>query len=254
MKRPWAGYVLLGLLLYGLFLFAFAPASWVAWGVSHLSRGAVALGQAQGTVWSGGAELVASTTRRDLGHLRWRINPAWLLTGRVNAMLDLSGPGTQLSTTLRVGIGGIRVRNAIAHVSPAFAAVFYLPLALVDPAGNVEVRTDDLFLTSNAIEGEVNLLWRGAAGNVSNVRPLGDYELKLSGKNRKVDIALLTRVGPLNLAGNGSWLPFDGGRLEFSGIARATGRQAELAPLLQVLGAQSSGEARLLIRTAFALR
>jgi hypothetical protein len=123
----------------------------------------------------------------------------------------------------------------------------------VGPEGDIEFRADRFSVTRNAIDGEANVFWRDAALNVSNVRPLGSYQLQLSVNDRVLNVTLSTQGGALNLNGQGRWLPFDGGRLEFSGVARAVAKQNELAPLLALLGARSSGEARLLIQTAFPL-
>lgn len=254
MKRAWAPYALIGLVLYCVFLFAFAPAAWVVWGVTRISGGALAISDAEGTFWSGDGTLTVSGTRRDLGRLRWRINPTWLFAGQISTRVELSDSETTLSAKLRAGFGGVRVRDAVARFSPAAAAVFYPPLSLAEPTGSVELRADDLSLSRNSINGDAKLFWRGAGVNMTDVRPLGDYELRLSGKDRTIIMTLLTHAGPLDLAGKGSWLPFDGGRLEFSGAARATGQQAGLAPLLTLLGARTGSEARLLIRTAFVLR
>ncbi len=254
MRRSWIRYASVTAILYGVFLIALAPTAWVAWGVSRMSDGAVTLSDARGTLWSGDATLTISADQRSLGRVRWRINPAWLFGGQIAANFDLSGPDTTLSVKLRTGFGGARITYATGRFSAALAAVFYAPLSIAGPTGNIELRANNVSLTRSVVDGDVNLLWRGAAVNMSNVRPLGDYELRLSGKNRTVDIALLTRGGPLNLVGKGNWLPFDGGLVEFSGVARANGQQPELAPLLAMLGAQDAGEARLWLRTALVLR
>lgn len=254
MRRSWVPYALLGILLYGVFLSTFAPSTWVAWGVTRISHGTVTLSDARGTFWSGDGAL-SSVRQRDLGRLRWRINPVWLFGGRIAATLDLSGPGTRLSTRLRVGFGGLQIHEATARFSPAVVAAFYPPLTLADPTGNMELHATNVSLTGNAIEGDANLLWRSAATNMSGVRPLGNYQLQLIGKRRTVDVTLTTQGGSLDLTGQGRWQPFDGGQFEFSGVARAAAQQTELAPLLALLGAQQTpGEVRLLIRTAFILR
>ncbi len=253
MRRSWLPHALVGVILYGVFLFALAPPTWVAWGVTRMSHNALILRDTQGTLWSGDGMLIVSASQRVLGRLHWRINPAWLPTGQVAAKVELFGPDTRLSTKLRVGFGGVRVREALATFSPAAVVVLYPPFALANPKGNLELRADSVTVTRNAIEGDANLLWRSAATNLSSVRPLGNYELQLRGHERTLNVTLRTQGGSLFLDGHGRWLPFDGGRLEFSGVARATAQQSELAPLLMMLGAQSAGEARLMIRTAFIL-
>ncbi len=254
MRRAWAPYLLGGLVLYGLFLSTLAPPMWIAWGVARISGGAVTLADVRGTFWSGTGSLIAPAKRRDIGLLRWRINPAWLFLGQVTADIDLSNGEATLSGKVRVGLGGVRIPQARARFTPAFAALFYSPLSLVDPKGDIELRVDRLSLSPNALHGRANVVWRNAVANMSDVRPLGDYELKANGYGRTVDFALLTHSGQLNLTGKGSWQPFDGGQLAFSGVAKAAGRKAELARLLAVLGAQGTGDAPLLIRSNFALR
>ncbi len=249
MKR--VSYSLVGLLLYAVFFVTLAPATWVAWGVTRISHGALTLGDPQGTLWSGHGALIASASRRDLGRLRWAINPAWLPIGKIGATLDLSSPQLRAATKLRLGLGRVQIVGATARSSPEVATALYPPLALVGPEGDIEFRADRFSITRNAIEGEANLFWRDAAINVSNVRPLGSYQLQLRGNDRAVSVTLSTQGGALNLNGQGRWLPFDGGRLEFSGLARAIAKQNELVPLLALLGAKSTGEARLLIQTAF---
>lgn len=254
MRRSWVPYAFVGVILYAVFLFALAPPTWVAWGVTRMSSSALTLSDVQGTLWSGNGVLIASSTRSNLGRLHWRINPAWLPVGQVAAKLDLSSPGTRFSARLRVGFGSVRVRDVMAHFSPAVVGVLYPPFALADPKGDIELRADSAIITRNTIEGEANLVWRGAAINLSSVRPLGNYQLQLKGHERTLNATLRTQGGALHLNGQGRWLPFDAGRLEFSGVARAAAQQNDLAPLLAMLGAKSSGEARLLIQAAFSFR
>ena len=81
---------------------------------------------------------------------------------------------------------------------------------------------------------------RHVSSRLSSLRPIGSYQLKLSG-GEAVALDLSTLEGSLRLSGSGQWV---GGRLRFNGEASAApGLEAQLANLLNIIGRRQGDRA-----------
>jgi len=98
MKRT-TRYLVLGAIFYLAFLVVGAPSAWMAQGLKHFSQGRLGLAQTSGSLWRGQGELfIAFNSKEDrrLGRIEWRIEPWWLLLGRVQTRLQISAPDADL--------------------------------------------------------------------------------------------------------------------------------------------------------------
>jgi general secretion pathway protein N len=240
-RRHWPRYVLLAVLFYLVFLLATLPAAWFAKLATTLSRGVVVIGESRGTVWNGTGEVVVvpRRTAHSLGRINWQIRPLWLLAGRLK--LDVTTKGDAVDTTARLNLGftGVRVENLDASFPASLVGHFHAAAGFTQPTGRVRVTSSTFEVQRGALIGEATLAWDGAGSQFFKLERVGDYRLDLKGHGTTADLVLATVRGDLQLAGQGQWRADNGGVLRLQGSALAAGRQAELEPLLRLIGSQA---------------
>lgn len=248
MKRAWIVYTVVGVILYLFFLLATAPAAFVAMALQRATGGSALLQGVSGSVWSGRGELVLRRpygNSYSFGNGQWRINPLWIVTGRIGLHLRFAGDG-QISGDLRASPGAVTVVQLNAHAAAPLIQILYAPAALIDPHGALTLAAHDLQISSNKVSGNAEVKWSDAQSSLANVNPLGDYRLQLNGKGDALDVKLDTLKGALNLAGTGQWRVRDR-HLDFHGEARPIEHAAELEPMLKLFGRDLGGGRRELI-------
>jgi len=228
---------LLGAAAYGAFLVAALPAAVVAPRMAAATSGRVTLAEAAGTVWDGSARVAISGRGFSavLDEVRWRFQPARLLSGRLAYMVEarlggLRGEAEVSRTPLAWRADGLRAKGDAA----AFATL--VPVAAVwSPAGEIALEAPQLAWDGERATGTATFDWRDATSTLSPVRPLGSWRAQATAEGASVKFSLATVKGPLRFAGNGTLdLP---GRFAFSGEARAEpGRERDLESLLSLLG------------------
>ncbi len=244
---PWgwaASGAVLGLLVA---LVVFAPARWLAAGVSQASGGQVSLADPLGTVWAGSARLVLSGGVDSQGRVAlpgrvgWRLMPSF---GRLQA--DLTAPccmtqGLQLNAVPAWGSAVLNLKiNVQDHQSRWPASLLTglgTPWNTVQAQGLLALSTQGLSLEWTegrlGMTGRVQIDAQDMASRLSTLKPMGSYRLQLTG-GRVVALQLETLQGSLQLSGNGQWV---GGRLRFDGVATsAPDRQDALSNLLNIIG------------------
>jgi general secretion pathway protein N len=202
-----------------------------------------------GSLWHGKGRLVIyypQAVPHDLGQTEWTINPFWLLTGRVQLTLQSNTPERQIKTTLGIAKGSLSIKDTEAAFPASFVGQLYPPATLIDPQGQVRLRTSDLVFGQQNLEGSATLEWQGAGSSLSNVQPLGDYRLDITGAGKAANLKLTTLRGALELTGQGGWQVANG-QVQFSGSANPRDRSEDLAALLKLLGDDQGGGRRLLM-------
>lgn len=242
--------LLLGGLLYLVFLVAAIPAGVIARQVEKLTAKSVLLSNEQGTLWHGTADIsIAAANRaapRRLGSVSWRFRPADLLVGKLGFMLEFADRDALAEGVLRLGVGGVQCKDVKAEIPADWLARQHGALAAWQPGGKLVLETADFSFASGEIVGRAALRWLNASSALA-AQPLGSYRANLEGKAQGVAIALATEQGALDLSGTGNWSRQEG--LAFDGIARTRAGAAGLDPLLRVLGpAQSDGAHLIRIR------
>lgn len=239
-------YSVTGFIFALLLLAATAPAAWLAWGVARVTDNRVLLDAPSGNVWQGQATLFlqgAHTPAQSLGDVSWRINPFWLVTGRLPVSLHGSDLERRLQADIELHLDKVVLRDVDIEFSAGLFTVAYAPALFLNLGGELRLVTPALELQRAAIIGQAELYWQSATTHLSKVKPLGDYRLYLNGEGARAALKLETPRGALFLVGDGQW-DLTSGRLNFNGLARPLGRAAELEPLLQLVGRDQGGGQR----------
>lgn len=264
---PLALALLLGL---GLGLLAYAPARWLAAGLSHASDGRLQLPNASGTVWSGRADVLLSAGpgSRDRSALEqglwWRLRPSWQAGPALAWQIGLPCCSAHpLSGVLQIGRAGGAANGApTGGLAPTLHLAAHrseLPVALLAGLGapwnslglhgRLQLHTDGLRLHRSAggwqLHGSLQLQALDLASALSTLRPLGSYQLHIeahapaqasaaSEPVTALQLSLSTLSGPLQLSGTGS---LSGGRVQFRGIAQTEPQYlGALSNLLNIMG------------------
>jgi general secretion pathway protein N len=247
-KSRWLLYGIFGLVFYLLFLIIEMPASWFAWGLNRYTQGSVRLDPISGSLWSGNGRLVIyypPTTPHEFGQTEWRINPFWLLTGRVQLSLLTSNQDRKIKTTLGIAGNSFMLEDTEAEFSAAFVTQLYTPLSLISPQGKVRISAESLTLASGKVDGVAMLEWLNAGSALSSVQPLGDYRLDITGAEKNANLKLTTLRGDLEFTGQGQWQP-QTGQVQINGTALPRARASDLESLLSMLGTDQGGGRRTL--------
>ena len=244
-KKRWLQYAIFGLVFYLIFLVIELPASWFAWGLNRYTQGSLRLDPISGTLWSGRGRLILNypkTVPHDFGEAQWRINPLWLFTGRIQLSLETSSQDRQIRTTFGITANRFLLKNTEALVP--FIAQLYPPASLISPQGKVRLTASELDVEPEKMGGTAVLEWQSAGSSLSNVQPLGDYRLEITGAGKTASLKLTTLRGVLELTGQGQWL-LASGQLQLTGSARPRERAIELEPLLKLLGKEQGDGKRI---------
>lgn len=255
-STPWAWAVLgtLAGLLVALLLWA--PARWLAWGVSQASQHRVVLQSVRGTLWNGSAQLLLSGGEgsRDAqalpGRVQWQIQPVWLSAAlSFNADCCMSAPTQWVvradGTTLRLSADNHRSQWPAVLLSGLGA-----PWNSLQATGQLTFQADGLALQWAAgrwlLQGQMELQAQQMASRLSTLKPIGSYRIVLRGTpegSPTPELQLSTTQGPLQLTGQGQWV---GARLRFTGEASAEeGSESALTNLLNIIGRRQGGKSLL---------
>ncbi|MCR4347281.1 MAG: type II secretion system protein N [Sulfuricaulis sp.] len=248
-KNRWLLYSIFGLVFYLIFLVIELPASWFAWGLNRYTQGAVRLDPIAGSLWGGNGRLVIyypTTTPHDFGQAEWGINPLWLLTGRVQLSLQTSNQDRQIKTTIGIARNSFTLKDTDIALPASFVAQLYAPLSLISPQGKVRISAEGLTLSPDRVEGTATLEWLNAGSSLSNVQPLGDYRLDITGAEMNANLKLTTLRGDLEFTGQGQWQP-QTGQVQITGSATPRARADELDSLLKMIGTDQGGGKRALM-------
>lgn len=244
-RLRWPHY-LLAVLVYLMFLLAWAPASLLAWALPRFTQQAVTLEQAEGNVWRGQAAGIrvqsAAAPNLQLGRVSWQLRPLDLFSGRLGYQLQLTGAGMDAQGVLRAGAKGGELLDIQAELPAQMLGQFSPDLAVWKPGGRLVFETSHLAINRTAqIDGRATLRWLDAASGW--VRPqLGSYRAELEGVEKGLKFKLSTESGPLSLQGLGNWDRQRG--VVFNGTAQAAAAsRSELEGLLSLMGpAQPNGD------------
>lgn len=262
MKLRWVGS---GLLLGALpALLAFAPAAWLADGVTRASGGRVRLAEATGTVWAGDAVLaLASGTdaRQALalpGRLHWRVGlHAGLPAARIKQACCIHG-----QWVLQWQPGLQRQRFSLLHepaaqdlAADSSGAWGQWPLSALTGLGtpwNTMRLNGSLQLTAQPVElvrekglwslqGDFQLHLNNLSSRLSPLETLGSYSLSFSAQpGAPAALQLQTLSGALQLQGQGQWT-LQGLRFQAQASA-APGSEDALNNLLNIIGVRQGAQ------------
>jgi hypothetical protein len=244
--RPWqsAAWTLTGLGLFIGFLVATLPAHWLGELMARATQGQWRLQATSGTVWNGSGTLSIRAGGPDafVTRLNWRLQPWWLVTGKLRAELQSQDAG-DLHAELALGYRSLRIQNAAAELPASLAAVIYAPAALFSPTGTLRFSTNDFAIDSSGMSGEAQLRWLGAGGRLGGAAEIGDYLLVVTGQPGGTAFRVDTLRGDIRVDLQGRWQAMGDGAFTLTGAVTASGpREATLAPALAMLNARREGD------------
>ena len=243
---PWSwagGGVFAGVLLALVF---FAPARWLAAGVSNASAGRVVLDDGRGTLWNGSARLLLTGGEgsNDVaalpGRLEWRIRPGWGgLRAELSAGCCTNAPLT-IQASARWGGGVLRLGDQRSQWPASVLAGLGTPWNTLQVQGDLLLSTQGLSVEwiegRLAVAGRAELTASRLSSRLSTLKPMGSYRITVNGGSTST-LQLDTLEGALQLNGSGQWV---GSRLRFTGTATAApDREAALSNLLNIIGRRS---------------
>ncbi|QHE88042.1 type II secretion system protein N [Hydrogenophaga sp. BPS33] len=245
-RLAWIG----GLIGLCVALIAFAPARWLASGVTSATNGQLQLLNARGTVWNGQADVVftggeGSRTQTALPQgMLWQLAPT-LVSGRPAAALRLEAPcctpaPMDLTFVPRLGGAELRIAKSTSLWPAELLAGLGTPWNTLRVEGQLALQTEGMTLRwdqgRTSLQGEATVEALEVASRLSTLRPLGSYRMTMRAEadGNTTTLDLHTLGGALKLEGAGSWV---GGRLRFQGTAEAeAGAETALGNLLNIMG------------------
>lgn len=242
-------------LLFGLvfvfFLVATAPASWLAWGIGWGSRGVMNIGAPIGSLWSGEGVLVINqpdNAATNLGRVMWKIEPLYLMLGRLRLNLSLHGSEVQAESMVDISLNTVACHDLRAEFPAKIFTTFYAPIALLALEGRLDIRAESVSMEKHGLHGILLVAWQGASLSLSNVKPLGNYRLYFNGLGETANVEVNTESGSLAITGKGSFVTATR-HFKFDGIASPATSAAELEPLLSMIGPdRGNGQRQLKLR------
>ncbi len=229
-------------LVFILTLLIYLPAVYVSYLAQDKSQGRYALEDVRGTVWEGSAIFVSTADQNGTlmpylpGRMVWHISPM-LLLGQIDIQIEKDEAFTETIkingnwNQWRIHPSGIRLR---AEQLALLGAPFNTLKLSGDLLMSWQELQVDLQAQQTEILGTIQIDFKKIASVLSPVKPLGEYQLKISCLRSYANVQLLTLRGPLQLQGQGI---FNQGRLKFSGEAYAdAGQEKQLSLLLNLLG------------------
>ncbi len=236
MRWLWLPIALIVLAMSTLLL---APATWLDWALQRYSHGALTLANAEGRLWHGRGILQAmlpGSQVASLANAAWAVQGRALLKGRLQVRVSDQQTG-QAILVAGWSPGGVHLDRAQLQLPAELLGRFSKTLAGLSLTGPMLLTADGVSFSGSTVQGRASLDWRNAGSGMTSVRPLGDYRLDWTGSGDHLAFALMSQGGSLALNGAGIWRP--SGDFEFKGEARvAPGKEAELAPLLRMMGRQ----------------
>jgi len=230
----------IGIAAYLLGMLAIAPASLIDAGLQVWAGGRLRLVDARGTLWAGSGQIEFRDRGGQRGiaeGLAWRLLPASLLSGRMDYSVELAQAPRPIP--LRISLAGVELANAELALP---AGVFGLALPRLAPlglSGNALLQIATLSIGPDQLRGKATLKLRETGSALTQLAPLGDYQLELDADQTGVRIALHTLAGPLLLEGDGSWVGGKAGG--FQALAQVPLQyRPQLSPLLGLIAVEHS--------------
>jgi general secretion pathway protein N len=234
----WATLCLMGVLFAYL---AMLPSTWLDALLQRASQGSLTVAGTTGTLWRGEGSLQAllpSGEAVTLAPAAWSIALGELVALRLHVTVSSTQNGKPiLDVTLTPG--ETRIHEAKLDLPAALLGVLSPTLRAATLSGQLALQADDVHLDAGHASGKARAVWRSAGSGLSRVRPLGSYQLDLTGQGSGLDFRLSTLSGPLVLGGTGHWQPGRNTDYQITATPTETKRQ-ELVPMLRMLGRETN--------------
>jgi hypothetical protein len=240
----WTGIVLLCVLLYTVFLVVFAPADYAVRALAHFSRGVVAIHQPSGNLWNGRGTLVITPRGGPAatGQIQWSLSPWPLFLGNAVVKLDYKSDDIAAQGIVHASSRRYAVTDFTATAPTTVADKLYPPAAILGLSGTMRLTAPTFELTPDGIEGKADILWQGASSRLLQLPSTGDYNVQLTGREKRIEFQVNTVKGDLQISAQGDWRAMDDGVLRVQGTIWTATPQPQLEPMLNAIGpAQADG-------------
>ncbi len=243
LQRPGVLLALAGVAAYVVCLLASLPAAWLGLALERASGGKAALGDPQGTVWTGRAALAlhAGGGWKRVADIEWRCNPFALLLGRANFSLSGTAEGAQLRAEASLGASGGSFRDVDLDLPAAAIEPVVAAAALARPEGRLRLVADSIQVGAGSLRGAASLEWTGAGLGGMRASRLGDYRLQVTGSGDRAELSLATLRGELRFTGQGEWRAAQPRLVQMRGTAEAPAERKDLEFLMRALGLPAAG-------------
>ena len=219
-------------------LIAFAPARLVDAALDQASGSRLRVTALGGSLWAGQGrlELRAPDTRVAVGKpIEWRFKPASLLDGA--AGFEVTSPDAARPFSVTLSWRRIELANARMSLPAASLGLALPTLAPLELTGSVLLDVASAVWANGELNGGAAVRWSSAGSALSQISPLGTYELRLECARSIARLALSTIEGSLHLSGAGAWTL--GERPQLRASARvAPSHRPQLSPLLALVGVE----------------
>ena len=230
----------IGITAYLMLLVATLPATMLDAALAHASNGRLRMVQAEGTLWSGSAQIEILDARQRTSiaiPMSWRVSLRTLWRAQLGCEIELDRSGRYIPVTL--SRNALKLSGADLNVS---AAVFGIALPQVAPlalGGTLLAHISSLEVTRTDIRTDAHIQWRDASSALVRVVPLGNYQAQVGNSPPGLTLTLHTLQGPLQIEGKGAWNP--GMRASFAGSATTPlEHRAALSPLLRLIASENT--------------
>lgn len=242
----WAGCILVGCLV----LLWQLPARWVLTGIGTQTQCKVLIESPAGSIWQGSAAIGFSEPSIDGKGCR----PALAVTERLywTMSCQLISPGCRiaietpaLSKPLRIKFipSQVAVEDNEARLPAEILEVLGAPWTLLHPRAQLHARWTDLIFQSDSANGSIRISLNDLISPISQIQPLGSYDVQAELSQDGVNYTLSTSKGPLLLQAQGT---FNQQKASGQGEASATPEMKEaLTGLLNLIGKRQGDTYRL---------
>lgn len=226
------------------------PARWVLAPVATQTQCKLLIDSPSGSIWRGSAAIAFSEPSIDGTACR----PALAVTDRIHwsMVCRLFKPGCQLiietpalNKPLQVELtpGSISVHDNEARLPAEILEVLGAPWTLLHPRAQLHARWTDLHFQEKNAQGSIRVSMNDLISPISQIQPLGSYDVQAALNGDHVDYTLTTSKGPLLLQLQGS---FSAQGASGQGDANATPEmKSALTGLLNLIGKRQGDTYRL---------
>jgi general secretion pathway protein N len=202
----WVGSIVVGLIV----LLWQLPARWVLASIGTQTQCKVLIESPAGSIWQGSAAIGFSEPSIDGKTCR----PALAVTERLywDMSCQLLSPGCNISIDtpalikpLRISIqpGVIRVADNEARLPAEILEVLGAPWTLLHPRAQLHARWTDLVFQEPNANGNIRISLNNLVSPISQIQPLGSYDVQAELSGDAVNYTLSTSKGPLLLQAQG---------------------------------------------------
>lgn len=228
-------YGVLATLVFVIGLVVQMPATVVASKVQEIARQRISLGDVRGTVWSGKARVACvrpDKSSERCGEWQWTFVPNSLL--ELKARWTLRGSTPTDMAVVSWSAQGVQLESLATTVPAFYIATADPKLESLQLGGRLRVNGKQLATK----DGQADVQWANLSSRLLPNINLGELTLIFVAGPQGWNVGLSSGNGPVRIAGEGQLSPK--GQITLNATLAVGSDRAALAPLINVLGAEST--------------